>query len=64
MFQKSPSNSTIRLSLLPGTTPQEVLRALVERNVLLEQFEIATPTLDEIFIRVVQSQEPGEGATA
>jgi hypothetical protein len=31
---------------------------LVAQNVALEQFEIAVPTLDEIFIRVVR----GEGA--
>jgi ABC-type uncharacterized transport system ATPase subunit len=36
------------------------LRSLVAQNVNLEQFEISMPTLDEIFIRVVQ----GEGATA
>lgn len=51
-------NHHSRLNLAPGSTPQDVLRALVEQNVALEQFEIATPTLDEIFIRVVQ----GEGA--
>jgi ABC-type uncharacterized transport system ATPase subunit len=32
----------------------------VARDVPLEQFEIAMPTLDEIFIRVVQ----GEGAAS
>jgi len=49
-------NSTSKLNLAPGTTPQEVLRVLVEKNVSLEKFEIATPTLDEIFIRVVQDE--------
>jgi ABC-2 type transport system ATP-binding protein len=52
-----PVNGTIKLHLLPGTAPQEVLRSLVARNVNLEQFEISMPTLDEIFIRVVQGQE-------
>jgi len=53
-------NGTVKLYLLPGTAPQEVLRSLVAQNVNLEQFEISMPTLDEIFIRVVQ----GEGAAA
>jgi ABC-2 type transport system ATP-binding protein len=53
-----PHNTAIRLTLAPGTAPQDVLRTLVSQNVILEQFEIAIPTLDEIFIRVVQS-EPG-----
>jgi ABC-2 type transport system ATP-binding protein len=53
-----PHNTARRLTLAPGTAPQDVLRTLVSQNVILEQFEIAIPTLDEIFIRVVQS-EPG-----
>ncbi len=50
-------NGSARLNLLPDTVPQEVLRALVERNILIEQFEIASPTLDEIFINVVTRPE-------
>ena len=53
-------NSALKLTLSPGTSPQDVLRALVAQDVPLEQFEIATPTLDEIFIRVVQGEEGGE----
>jgi ABC-2 type transport system ATP-binding protein len=49
-------NSAIKLSLAEDTTPQDVLRALVARDVILERFEIAVPTLDEIFIRVVAAQ--------
>jgi len=53
-------NSSLKLTLAPGTSPQDVLRALVALDVTLEQFEIATPTLDEIFIRVVQGEEGQE----
>ncbi len=53
-----PHNSATKLVLAQNATPQSVLRALVERNINLEQFEIAVPTLDEIFIHVVQ----GKGA--
>ena len=46
-------NGDTKLALAEGTTPQGVLEALVAQGVLLQRFEIATPTLDEIFIRVV-----------
>jgi ABC-2 type transport system ATP-binding protein len=49
-------NGAIRLSLAEDTAPQDVLRALVAQDVVLERFEIAVPTLDEIFIRVVAAQ--------
>jgi ABC-2 type transport system ATP-binding protein len=55
-----PHNSLIRLILAQSVTPQDVLHELVNRNVSLERYEIAVPTLDEIFIRVVQDQ--GDGA--
>lgn len=49
-----PRNGAMRLHLREGVTSQQVLRYLVEQNVLLEEFEIALPTLDEIFIQVVK----------
>jgi ABC-2 type transport system ATP-binding protein len=52
-----PVNGSIRLNLAAETSPQSILRELVDKNVSLEQFEIAIPTLDEIFIQVVQ--DPG-----
>jgi ABC-2 type transport system ATP-binding protein len=45
------------LHLINGTEPNEVLKTLVEKNITLEKFEIALPTLDEIFIEVVKKQE-------
>jgi len=55
-----PVNGSIKLHLATQTQPQDVLRQLVARDVTLEQFEISSPTMDEIFIRVVQ----GEGEPA
>lgn len=52
-----PVNGTIKLHLSKGTDPQSILQALVARKVVVDQFEIAMPDLDEIFIRVVQGQE-------
>jgi ABC-2 type transport system ATP-binding protein len=51
-------NSTYRLVLTPDTSPKTILNQLVAENILIERFEIAVPTLDEIFIEVIQ--EPGD----
>ena len=47
-------NSATKLILAEGSTPQDVLSALVAHDIAIEKFEIALPTLDEIFIQVVQ----------
>ena len=49
-------NGSQRLNLAPDTTPQDVLRTLVDQGMAVERFEIATPSLDEIFIRVVRDR--------
>ncbi len=53
-------NGAIKLHLKRGVRPQEILRELVAKDIQLDQFELSMPTLDEIFIRVVQ----GEGEAA
>lgn len=53
-------NSTTLLKFAPGCNAQDVLKGLVEKNIPLEQFEIAMPTLDEIFIEVVKDEVPSE----
>jgi ABC-2 type transport system ATP-binding protein len=50
----SEANGTSKLVLKGGTTSQEVLKALLSKGLVVEKFEIAIPTLDEIFIRVVE----------
>lgn len=57
--QVTAHNGDFKLTLKPDTTPQEILCSLTAQNVILEKFEIAIPSLDEIFIRVV---EQGRGA--
>ena len=48
-------NSHWRLSLAPGAEPQTVFRALAGRDgVKIERFELAEPSLDDIFVAVVQ----------
>lgn len=44
-----------KLGLLAETTPQQFLKQLLEANVQVDGFEIALPTLDEIFIQIVQN---------
>jgi ABC-2 type transport system ATP-binding protein len=50
------NGGTYRIGLPPNTKPQQFLRDLVEQNIDVEQFEIAIPTLDEIFIQVVNQE--------
>jgi ABC-2 type transport system ATP-binding protein len=52
-----PHNHAVKLSLDERTTPQDVFKALAASNTILERFEIAIPSLDEIFIRVVDGGE-------
>ena len=54
------TNGDWHLTLAPGVGAQDVLRSLMARDgVKIERFEIAEPSLDDIFITVVQ-----EGASA
>jgi ABC-2 type transport system ATP-binding protein len=55
-----PVNGAVKLHLLQGTDPQSILQSLVARHLPVEQFEVAMPTLDEIFIRVVQGPPQGQ----
>ena len=56
--QVASHNDALKLTLAEDTAPQDVLRALMAQGVTLEKFEIAVPTLDEIFIRVVEGTCP------
>jgi ABC-2 type transport system ATP-binding protein len=49
-------NGTLELQLAPDSTPQQILQQLVEGQATIEHFEIAIPTLDEVFIRAVSQQ--------
>lgn len=53
-------NGTWHMALELGANPQDVLRQLAMReNVRIERFELAEPSLDDIFVNVVQSGEAG-----
>jgi ABC-2 type transport system ATP-binding protein len=52
------SNGRFLLNLNDTTSPQDVLRMIGQSDAFhVERFEIAMPTLDEIFVRVAREQE-------
>ncbi|MER2598241.1 MAG: ATP-binding cassette domain-containing protein [Caldilineales bacterium] len=53
VLNRSEENGSWQLLLDERTTPQDILHQLVGSGAAVEQFEIALPSLDEIFIRVV-----------
>jgi ABC-2 type transport system ATP-binding protein len=52
--QVEQQNGVVKLRLAKDRAPLQVLQELMAKGVALEKFEIALPTLDEIFIRVVE----------
>lgn len=48
-----PKDGAYDLSLAEGTAPRQVLRALLDRGVDVQAFEVAPVPLEEIFVRVV-----------
>jgi ABC-2 type transport system ATP-binding protein len=50
-------NNTVKLLLEDETTPQDIFKNLASRNISIEKFEIAIPSLDEIFIQVVGGKQ-------
>jgi ABC-2 type transport system ATP-binding protein len=53
----SAANGAIHLTLASGTSPQDVFRTLADQTSFqVERFEIAEPSLEEIFVTVVQQE--------
>jgi ABC-2 type transport system ATP-binding protein len=48
-----PHNNAVKLVLEDRTTPQDVFQALAANGSVVDRFDIALPSLDEIFIQVV-----------
>jgi ABC-2 type transport system ATP-binding protein len=51
-------NGSYILHIANGESPQNILKSLMAANIQIDKFEIALPTLDEIFIEVVKKQGP------
>jgi ABC-2 type transport system ATP-binding protein len=57
-IQKTNNHNLLRLA--EGKKPQDILRELLARDIVVDQFEVALPTLDEIFIQVVKNEGASE----
>ncbi len=63
VLQARRTNGSVQMTLEPGTSPQDIFRTLARMDdIRIERFEIAEPSLDDIFISVVQGNaaQPGE----
>jgi ABC-2 type transport system ATP-binding protein len=49
------SNGAVRFILRDGATARDLFRELAARDVDVDRFEVAAPSLDEIFIKVVEN---------
>jgi ABC-2 type transport system ATP-binding protein len=52
-------NTASKLTLADDTSPEAILHSLIAMKYPVEKFEIATPSLTEIFIQVVGEGNPG-----
>lgn len=52
-----PDDGAFNLSLAEGTAPQAVLRALLDRGIELQAFEVAPVPLEDIFVAAVGGEE-------
>ncbi len=57
VVQGNQHNHTYQLILDYETSPQALLRHLVEQDISIQRFEVATPPLEQIFIRVVGGEQ-------
>ncbi|HQW35712.1 MAG TPA: ATP-binding cassette domain-containing protein [Thermoflexales bacterium] len=58
MMELSRKGNTRTLSLPPALPPREFMRILAETpNLNVEQFELALPTMDDVFVKVVQGAQ-------
>jgi ABC-2 type transport system ATP-binding protein len=48
------TDGTVRFVLREGATPRDLFRELAARDVDVDRFEVSAPSLDEIFIKVVE----------
>jgi ABC-2 type transport system ATP-binding protein len=51
--EKNDHKNYTEIELDSDTSPQQLLERLVSRRVIIKHFEIATPTLNEIFLKIV-----------
>lgn len=50
-------NQAVKLYLEPQVTPQAIMRSLLEREVAVDSFQVARPSLEDIFVQVVEAED-------
>ena len=50
-------NNSAQLFLRVDTTPQDILRQLVDKNVAVNRFDVKELSLNQIFIKVAEAEE-------
>ena len=55
------SDGSVRFILREGARPQELFRELAQSEAEVERFEVASPSLNEIFIRAVEGDRRASG---
>lgn len=53
VFETKPYKDSLELVPAPGVSPMMILDQLRARGITINKFEIATPTLNEIFLDLV-----------
>ena len=53
VIRRQEENGFLELFLDSNTTPRQILQQLLEKKVTINRFEVATPSLNEIFLQVV-----------
>ena len=56
VVEVEPDDGAFNLGLAEGTPPQEVLRALLDRDVEIRAFEVSPVPLEDIFVAVVSDE--------
>jgi ABC-type uncharacterized transport system ATPase subunit len=57
-------NGSYEMTLAAGTRSQDIFRCLAQlEGVCIERFEIAEPSLDDIFVTIVQENQEQEALT-
>ena len=56
VIEQRRHNGVLELMLNPNTTPQMLLERLVKKGIVINRFELSTPSLNEIFIKVVGNE--------
>jgi len=54
VISKTDHGTHSELFLEEGSSPQKILSTLVDRGITVDRFEVSTPSLSEIFLRVVK----------